>query len=524
MSYDNEARLNSILYDFEIEDLNLLYLFIDNEDYKDEISQIINYNFDKIPESDRNNLISKLLEYNDYKYDIYHILILKNNYLPDYIKDQLFEIATISCGTISIPLILKANFKNIDNDIRDKLINIMYKEDLLSNSSDFISLIIINYNEIPDYIRENLLISDNINYNNSIIYDLIYNYQKLPDKDREIILYKIINSKELINYTNKSSLMDFLLVNYKILPEKVKNLFNNSINEFVNQRDALHKFAMYFKYLPREYRENLFTKLSDIENSDYFLFRIIIENYQELSKDITDKIHYLSEKVDIWAKITFITENYNNLPFEIKNILDKEIEKESSNKDLIEAIIKNYNKLPLSYTNILKDFSNEKRNYYICDSLTIYFSNVSENEAIQIVKSLSEVNPIPNNFPLLLLANYNILPKQLTNLIFNYSKDNKLYESVSEGIISYNQDLTENIINLIFNIIEDFEITDIILYLLDQKFDSLSYNIRNSLLDKIADKNVNPEYIEMILNHYHIYIPEYIKTKLLKILSLDNQF
>ncbi|MFN8576673.1 MAG: hypothetical protein U0354_07435 [Candidatus Sericytochromatia bacterium] len=275
---------------------------------------------------------------------------------------------------------------------------------------------------------------------------------------------------------------------------------------------------MYFKYLPREYRENLFTKLSDIENSDYFLFRIIIENYQELSKDITDKIHYLSEKVDIWAKITFITENYNNLPFEIKNILDKEIEKESSNKDLIEAIIKNYNKLPLSYTNILKDFSNEKRNYYICDSLTIYFSNVSENEAIQIVKSLSEVNPIPNNFPLLLLANYNILPKQLTNLIFNYSKDNKLYESVSEGIISYNQDLTENIINLIFNIIEDFEITDIILYLLDQKFDSLSYNIRNSLLDKIADKNVNPEYIEMILNHYHIYIPEYIKTKLLKIL------
>ncbi|MFN8576672.1 MAG: hypothetical protein U0354_07430 [Candidatus Sericytochromatia bacterium] len=209
MSYDNEARLNSILYDFEIEDLNLLYLFIDNEDYKDEISQIINYNFDKIPESDRNNLISKLLEYNDYKYDIYHILILKNNYLPDYIKDQLFEIATISCGTISIPLILKANFKNIDNDIRDKLINIMYKEDLLSNSSDFISLIIINYNEIPDYIRENLLISDNINYNNSIIYDLIYNYQKLPDKDREIILYKIINSKELINYTNKSSLMIF---------------------------------------------------------------------------------------------------------------------------------------------------------------------------------------------------------------------------------------------------------------------------------------------------------------------------
>jgi hypothetical protein len=504
-------------------DLSALSSAIKNQDNYDLISDFIYNNFNKIPEKIRNELILNLFNTEEYyPYSLFQLLILNFDKLPDNLKEKLYEMTEEFYAPNNISSVLKYNYQKIPSELKNKLLSLILKNKDIKESREFIELVLENYQTIPQTVK-NKILNDEINHNLIIgyVYSLIDNYEKLPVNDREKILNKLLPHQETVDKSQSPVFPDFFLRNYKLLPDKVKKTFDESLDNFIKQKDSAYKFAMYFKFLPKDYREALFFKFNEDKNNYYSLFTIIIENYQTLPKNITALISEYQDKVNSFGIIFTIPENYDKLPQQITKLLEKVAEKEPNNPDLIRAIMINYNKLPEKITNLLFNLDNEKITEIICENLKTYFEDIPKDRGLELINLLTKKQPLPENLPQVLLANYKTLPSSVSNKVFEYTNDKKLSKSVAEGILENYEELPKNIQGLLLNIIDSFGISNNILNSFIENFEKIPFEPRDGFLSKVPEAKVELELIHDLLGQHGGDIPREIKNKLFKKLNYN---
>jgi hypothetical protein len=504
-------------------DLSALSLAIKNKNNYDLISEFIYRNFNRIPEKTRNELILKLFDTDDYyPFSLFELLILNFDKLPNNLREKLYEMTEEFYAPNNISSVLKNDYHKIPVDLRNKLIFLIMKNKEIEESLYFIEMVLENYQTIPQEVKNKIFKEEiNLNLIPGFIYSLIENYEKLPINDRELILFKLLTYKDRIDNSQNSIFTDFFLRNYKLLPEKAKILFDESIESIIKQKDSAYKFAIYFKYLPQDYRESLFFKFKKDEKNYFHLFRIIIENYQSLPENIKTLINEFQDKINSFGVITFITANYDQLPPKITYLLDEVIEKEPNNPDLFRSIMINYNKLPEKIRKLLFDLSNEKRTEHICENLKIYFNEIPKDKALELISLLSKKQPVPENFPQVLLANYKELPPNISEKIFEYIKNKDIAPSVAQGILEYYEELPKNVQMLLLTVIEHYGISNDILNSFIDNFENVPFEPRDKILSYVPEAKVEPELIHNILGQHGGDIPKEIKIKLFKKLNYN---
>lgn len=244
------------------------------------------------------------------------------------------------------------NFHNIeDSNKRNSILLELSKTHIGSDNTA--SVIIENFNDISDEVKENFLVlATNPLASENIAGIFQYKYYNLPANYRNILL----NSLD-INQNSVVSIANILVEAFKKIDDELKIKLINQISKY--PESSFYRFKIlkfYFNQLSNELVNKLILGLSTFEKLEKKLSIVVRENIQHINPNILSQtfLNFISQ--DNYTKhTTYTIRDYFYLitPEYRENIINKLIEKKEHFKTVLYIIIRNYNKL------LDKDFSNQ---------------------------------------------------------------------------------------------------------------------------------------------------------------------
>jgi hypothetical protein len=472
-NYENIESINNILIksykytniidiNYKSKDENLVKIILDNKDLKREtIDYLLKY------------LINKLKEINKL-----HLNYNINGYLLDYTK-QCFLNNKYDFGLEFIDNIENLENNKIYNDIINYIINeLLYNKEIEINTI-VLYLKIINKNKLKIYdiqILENLIenINGDIIINKFNISDNIF----INDNFKNIIFNTIENiiniiKKCLIN--KKPLILNYILYN---LDDKIKN-FNKKNNNIINPYQILfinklndQKEISYTEFIDiiQKYNYNINEDFNKNDNKFTYLNLCIKNNYIELGKKLINYNIEINNNIDGKSIIFQCIDYKNHLLTDL--ILKKNIDlgnKLYNNKNIINYLFEKDYEEDIKIKFLLVFIKNNFLNINYQDKINqnigylILKSNFNKCNKIILFKIMyNNIDPLIKNdrIPLIIYSMLND-EFEITYLLINkLIESKKILKTLNEGIFSYylNNDKDElNYIPIILKYIRDYD-------------------------------------------------------------------
>jgi hypothetical protein len=202
-----------------IEVFSKLMLKLSEKDEADHaLACAVQINFDKLPETVRNNLLFTLSEKDAVVAGPVARAVAGNfDGLPDNVKKILFKVSEKDKVSWDVAWAVRENYDKLPEDVRNKL---LLKLSENNEAAAYVArLVAENYDKLPDNIRNLLFkLSENDKVPGEVAFGVAANYDKLPDNIRNL-LFKLSENDETAKYVAIAVAM-----NYDKLPADVRNL------------------------------------------------------------------------------------------------------------------------------------------------------------------------------------------------------------------------------------------------------------------------------------------------------------
>jgi hypothetical protein len=291
---------------------------------------------------------------------------------------------------------------------------------------------------------------------------ILKEYEIIPEEVRNELLLKLSISPK---YHVAIKALTLIVKNYDFLPENIKNIIFN-VNEL--DRGTL-LIALKEEYLSLSNKTRLDILKTYLERpylgrmADFIAFAIE-KDFDNIPEEEQDKFFSIKEdKQGIGGITKFfynpVKANFNKIPKgKREHILFRAIRHSHVSKDplLQQIIIENYEKLPEDFPKLIFQLAREKENYYIKEKIKENFEILPVNVREELLGILIENEYSFETALELICKYYHNLPTHLQNLLYKYAEsDNNLtLHKIARNIILNFEHMPEKAKELLFTILE----------------------------------------------------------------------
>lgn len=370
---------------------------------------------------------------------------------------------------------------------------------------------------------------------------IAHNYEKLPADITEL-LFKLSEEDN-----NAGAVGNAISQNFDNLPEDIRNrLLIKLSKKERGVRSVARTVAYNFDRLPSDIK-NLLLEISEMDGGPAAVANPIAYNFERLPENIRNLLLNFSENDCNDGVVAMTVANcFDRLPENMRNLLFKISEKDKGARDVVPAIVRNVDRLPENVISLLLKISENRRGasvvgYFLLfnfekfpmdlrNDLLIKFSQKYEVIFIKIV--LTNFDKVPKNirnlifnisekngvFAKTLSKNYFVLPEDVRGLLikklFDTKNGAKLFaKAIRSNFNKFPEDVR---IKLLIELSENDRAASDVAFLILINFDEIPYDIRNKLLIELSEKPRATGNVSRVIARNFDTFPNEIKNLLFK--------
>ncbi len=274
----------------------LLLKLADKELAAKYVAWVVAYNFEKLPEKVR-NLLFKLADKESAAGGIARAIVFNFEKLPGKIRNKLLlKLAKKKSAAGEVAYVVAYNFEKLSKDVKKLLFKLIKKESVAGNVAFVVSL---NFENFPKNVRNKLLLklADKELTAEHVAHAIVRNFEKLPGDVRKL-LFKLADKESAA-----VSVAYAIACNFEKLPDNVRNkLLLKLADKKLAAEHVAYAIACNFEKLPDNVRNELLLKLADKELAAKYVAWVVAYNFEKLHDNIrnlifTDKVHKGLEKI-----------------------------------------------------------------------------------------------------------------------------------------------------------------------------------------------------------------------------------
>jgi hypothetical protein len=528
-------------------------LLIEDKDFTKRVAWAIHYNFKKIPEETRNNLLLKLVS-NESSRETARYVVEKNS--DNFSAKFKFQLLAKLAGHEPTVQIFMDIYHQLDNNLQKKLpINL---EDLKENILKIAVLLFDNFDNISGNLKKSLMqIAEKSETARFLAIAMYKEFNVIPDMFRNRLQEKILESRKKEWRIND----DLLSMFPEFSPDKIYSLlealtFENGIayirfklehglyylndqtraglmsllkNRPDNTLHILHVLSDHFTEVEENVRNDILLQLAADKTYAAHFIKIFERHFSEISDEVRNNILLVLAANDTGSDTiaSLLIENYSELPEEIRNSLFRLAAGNNTAKSVAVILQYRFYNLPAAYRNELLE------KMYINNDSVIPVANILNESYTKIPGPLRErlLDTIASyeqaEFCKLKILKYHfskipeaIRNKLLRNLSDRYKVAKPLAYLVKDNVEQINSEIFSEVCLRLYN--HETGVRPVT-YMVKDFFPKITENYRSKLLLKLMEHEQNFKLVAFIIGHNLPRLPENFRNGLLSRLSTEKQ-